>query len=362
MTVRLSSTTDGPAEVRAALGLSPEEPETVSETTDDSETSDQATATNKASLGTKTVNDADDDADTDADDDTGETELAAKDVDDLAAPKTKKGGVDKRINKLTAKNYELLEQLRQRDLQLSEAQAIRGGDPNRRPDVPAVTQPTAKTIPELRARPDFEKGDATGTSYRTYESFLTDLGKWSEEANVHTRLSMEAQLDNKLATERNRIKEERIADTNQQAAARINQESIGRRAEASSRYEDFDNMVDAPIPGITDPRQLAVIGSVIRTHKQGWHMGYYLSKHPEEVVHIASLHPDQQKIELGAVIARLGTSTDQTNTALKPKKSKAPPPITQTKSRGSKSSLDLSDPNISYRDYKAAREAQTANR
>jgi hypothetical protein len=194
-----------------------------------------------------------------------------------AEPARKKGGFQKRIDKLTQKNAEL-------ERQLAEA---RGGANAAKPGEQAQAQADATAKPQAR-------------DFATYEEFVEKLAEWT--------------ADQREAARTRKAAEEQAARDRAQAA----KQWTDRLNDARTRYNDFDAVAlsDAPIS--------QTVHNVIVGSEQGPDLAYYLGQHPEEREAINKLNPVQTAIALGKIAAKLeAQTTDTTET----KVSKAPPPI-----------------------------------
>lgn len=277
----LSSTSDTPEQVNSALGI--KTPATTEKTE---------------------VNDEGD----------GESDGAPSGDESTEKPagEKKKGGFQKRIDKLTGRALRAE----------TEAQLLReqlAGKP--------AEKPTEKT-PAVDASKKPVAGD-----FAEYEDFIEALADWKYAQNV-SKANQETQK------------------TQQETArAALIEQHTGRLDTAREKYSDFDEVTDQELP-ISQAMQ-----DVIFESETGAELAYWLGKNPDECKRISRLTPTAAARELGKVEATLGTAEPASGAAEtpKPKVTSAPAPI---KPVGAKSKANVKDPkDMSLSEYRAYRES-----
>ena len=382
--LHFTSTTDTLEQVEAAAGLDPaasaDTPEngakTSSESGDGSGPSSDAAGKPKPTPATKVSgesNDKDkndknnDEPEIDETDDEDGDEAAAAGADAVAAaakPKGK-GGFQKRIDKLSGRNAQLEDELRQAHQNLMEVNRRLAEGIKPAPVTAAAKVEAANTPTTLRARPNPDD-----PKYTTYNEYLKDNGDWTQEAidfnkAEATRAAVEAVEKFKTDSAAERTKTEQKA-----AIDKINEGWLKAQDDARAINPDFDTV----FTNNTDPRAVAAIQSpVIRrimfTHPLGGHLAYWLGSNVDRFVSISQLSPDAQLLELGKVISGIETQLEtgkggggvkaSTSTPVV-KKSGAPRPARTAsgKASGGNGRLSVSQAgSMSFSEYKASRQA-----
>lgn len=101
-------------------------------------------------------------------------------------------------------------------------------------------------------------------------------------------------------------REEREAQARQAQEVALEQARTNyqqRVTKATEKYADFKEVAESPNVQISE-----LMGTVIFQHDRGPEMAYFLGKNPEEAQRIMNLHPAQQLMEMGRVLARLDAS------------------------------------------------------
>lgn len=191
-------------------------------------------------------------------------------------------GVVKRINKLTAKNYQAQARAEKAEARIKELEA----------------QIQAKPAPKL-------------------EDFDYDDDKFLEAKIAHTVDQRTAALQETYAERQ--AKEEK---------ARVEAEFAARVAE--SGIEDYSEVVGELAN--TVPLPLDVL-DVIQTDQQGPELAYYLGKNLDEAAEIAQMPPVLAARELGRISAKLSSTASR-------KVSKTPEPVAPVTSSGPSTSND----------------------
>lgn len=368
--IRITSTSDTPEEVALALGLDPAE--AIAKADDSANPPVDDAKKDENPDGVSSESGADSGAATDEESDDGSTPEDETDTTDIKAdgkPEAKpdgdkpkqKTGINKRFSKLTTERdtwQREAERLHQENLALKQPKKE-----DAKPDVKADEEAGAG----FRAAPDVDDTDPkTGQpKYATYNDFLKDLTKWSQEGIVHA--TTKAQKDAaKLIAEKvdefktNFTRESEAQSVQQREAAEWN----ARQDVFKAAHEDYD----AVVTNNTDLMITPTILHVMRTHPKGAEFAYWLGKNPDRTGEIASMSPTNQLLAVGPIIETLGAkpatkpnaNTNGNGNGSAVKKSNAPKPARVAGSNGTSkvhSSSYRTAENMSYREYKEAREA-----
>lgn len=237
----------------------------------------------------ETVNVTDDDISGETDDlEASETSQEDQDTDDLTEGHPKKGGVQKKIDKLTrrAKTAE-------QRLDFYKKLALMGGQKGKE------TQDDPNAFSKPRPHED---------QFDNYTDFIEALTDWKTDKKDFER-----------------EKERRVErDVQNQATIRT------QAAESRKKHEDFDEVTGDPFLQVTPEMNEAAMG------EHYTEIIYALGKNPDLAAQIAVLTPTQQAKEIGKIEARI-TGKPITETT------RAPEPFDQISSGGSsapKKSLD----------------------
>lgn len=239
--------------------------------------------------------------------------------------------VDKRIDKLVKQNKEL------------EAKVL------------ALSQ--TKPAPAIEERPAPEP---------TVEKFPT-FDSWTDK---RTESGKTASIDEFLE-ERDTWKEQRRAQDEEKKAVQEAQTAIAESynekvEEFKASHEDWDEVVGQPID------LPAGVGPAILELDNGPDVAYYLGKNLAVAKKLNTMSPFLAVAEVGRIAARLEKSQEapetQTNnvTTRSPDKapivSKAPQPIKPLTGHAVRATRDLSDPNLSFEEYRKIRDEQAKAR
>lgn len=222
----------------------------------------------------------------------------------------KKGGFQKRIDKLTAKATAAEARAAELERLLADKTAAKPGE---KPAAPAAAQ----------------DGKPLAASFDSYEEYTEALTDW--------KLDQRAQAETAKAA---------------QQAQQAQQQELGKKWNAGvetlrEKYDDFDDIIEAEV-SVTPAMQQAVLESEI-----GPELAYYLGKHPEEAARIAALSPASTARELGKIEAKLTVETAAPNKKPQPS-TKAPAPISPVSNR-STATVGKSPDEMDYDEYKAHR-------
>ncbi len=242
-------------------------------------------------------------------------------------PTKGKGGFQKRIDKLTKRNYDLEEKLEHQSQQVEMLmQRLEGKSPSSGPSVEAVAE-----------KPTPEKFD-------TYEAYVEALADWKADQKVSAALKQEREQSARQ-TEEHRQRE--VFDAHNK-----------RMVEAAERYEDFEEVVGQDIQ-IPEAVKLAAIES-----ENGADIVYYLGKHPEVCERLRQMSPVAAAVETGRISAALTANAEPEGQSAEtvPQKpaSKAPAPIKPVGGSARTSSVPLDQ--LDYRDFRKLRDQQEKDR
>lgn len=165
-----------------------------------------------------------------------------------------------------------------------------------------------------KPQPKQPEGKPDPNKYETLEQYLDALSDWK--------------VDQRLKKEREEFTKQSEAQRQYQAV----QVFGSREAEASSKYEDYEEVTRNPSLQITEAMGHAIMESEI-----GPDVWYYLGNNPKEAARIANLSPVSQIREIGKIEDKLSSSP------VKPKVPSAPNPISPVNSGKSVSSAKPSD-------------------
>jgi len=235
-------------------------------------------------------------------------------------------GVQKRINKLTARNYGLKKELAEAQKQIAELQGVKG-----------EKELVEEIVEHSKSKPD--KAD-----FESYEDYMEAKSKWDIK---------EALLDERKKKDTKKTEEEKDPGEEQEEIFKA-----GREA-----YEDFEEIVRNPKLELSETMFLAALESDL-SHEILYHLG----SNPDVSSKIYALSPIQQAREIGKLETMLVKEESQSSTDEKPAKvkdiseqrkpeqtkktTKAPPPIEAVHGR----SVMQKDPdkmsNEEYREYR----------
>jgi hypothetical protein len=243
-----------------------------------------------------------------------ETEIEAQE-------KKGKGGFSKKIDKLTARNYQL-EKARAEDRQwfadqVAELKRQLAGE-----------KPAVKAETSSKPSPD---------KFQTYEDYVEALAEWKTEQKV---------------TER----EQAARQEKEQEQTKATFAAYNRRvSEARGKFEDFDEVVGNDDVTVPPSAQLAIVEL-----ENGPEVAYYLGKHPEEA---EALH-DMSDRKVIMTIGRISDSLDsKSSPAPRRPASGAPAPYKPVGTSSTKSTQSLEEmPQRQYNELMNKRERERSGR
>lgn len=223
----------------------------------------------------------------------------------------RKGGYQRRIDKLTRRNAELAARLE------------------------ALEQPSGKTSETQQPAANTAEGKPQTKDFSTWEEYTEALTAWTIDQRENGRKAEEAK-----------------AVRAQQAKA-VQQAWGEQVAKGEEAYEDFDDIVVQSKLPVSSTVQQAILES-----DHGAHLAYWLGTHADELGRINKLSP------LAAMRELLKIET-QFHTAATPKPAnkvtKAPPPARPV-GGSAKPVKSIDDPDLPYEEYEKLRNKQLARR
>lgn len=232
---------------------------------------------------------------------TGNKEQEPDEEGDDEKPAKRKGGWQRRIDRLTTEKREL-------ESRLAALEAKSGGEK------------PAESAPQPQGKPSVE-------NFETYDAYVEALADWK--------------LEQRIAAERHR-EEEAKAKAQQQDKLSAWGEKVKA---AEGRYDDFEEVAYNPAVRITMAMQEAILESPV-----GPDLAYWLGSHPQDAARIADLSPISQARELGKIEASLATPETK-----KPKPSAAPAPIKPVSTAAAPSTKKPES--MDYQEYRQWRQA-----
>jgi len=240
-------------------------------------------------------------------------EPEGKSDEDVDAKPKKKGGFQRRIDKLT------------REREFWREQALKNGQTSGQAQT--QTQPTAdgpKAPAAAQGKPDPNK-------YETHEAYLDARDEWNRQ-----QWRSEQERD-RLASENTKV---------QKAYA----ERLSVFVQDHPDYEE----VMATTEAVTTP----LIEQVISTSEIGPALRYELAKNPDEALRIAKLPPIVAAKELGKLEDRIASKSESEKKPEPKKITNAPKPIEPVSGVKAKVAKSIDDPDLSFADYVRLRRDQ----
>lgn len=243
----------------------------------------------------------------------GEEEEEAEEEADADKPPKKKGGYQRKIDRLTQEKAEL-------EARLEQALAERTAEKPAETAKPPAAEETAK--PESK-------------DFKTWDEYEEALIEWRLEQRDKARQAKE--------------------EADRQAEVRkAVQDNWNAKVEAGRKaYKDFDTVV------VQSKRPVSpTVQHVILDSEKGGDLAYWLGTHPQDLDRINKLPPVAATRELLKVEQQLSKPAPEP----KPKVSKAPPPVKAGTAGAPKTEPRITDENISFADYERLRKKQLARR
>lgn len=251
----------------------------------------------------------------------GELDTAGKENEPVDGKKTKKGGIQKRFDKMTAEKAALAQ-----ELEYWKQTALKGKEAN----------PEAKTPEAPKAKADEGKPDPN--SYATHQEWVEAVADWKADQKLK-------QLEEKQAKERVQSEQQKVVQT-----------YLDRKAAFSEKTPDFDEVVHE----VDDIPVSLTVQNIILKAENGPQLAYELAKNREEYARICKLPPMEAALEMGALKAKLLAKSSPSTEAKK--LTNAPKPLEPVGSgKGATPKKSLDDPELSYKEYvKLRRQGKTA--
>lgn len=204
----------------------------------------------------------------------------------------KKGGFQRKIDKLTDRNYALQAELDRSKKAL---------------EVKVAAAPVAPVAPEV---PPAEVKKPILSDFGSFEEFTEAMVEYRANQIVEKRFAEQEAEANQLLAAHRQAREEQ-----QQAETTVMRNQAWRKQVEVSRQQhpDFDEIVFESDAQLTEAMEHAIFSS-----PQGSELAYYLGQHPEEIERIAQLSPLNTIMELGAIVKGLvpkGTSNGKGSAA-----------------------------------------------
>lgn len=322
--IEITSTTDSPEAVRAALGLPASGEKTAGETP--SAPGDKRPEQNDAAA-----------SETDAKDavEANETETEGEEVEQTDKPEEteteesekdkprRKGGIQKRVDKLTQRVSAA-----QAEAEYWKREALKNAAAQKEAPKPDAASPT-----------EAAQGKPKADDFDTHEAYVEALTDWKVGQAEAKRAERETK--SRMETE----------------AQRLDREHAERIQSFRSKHDDFDELLQE---GLSDVPASPALEQVIKSSDVGPELLYELAKDPAEAARIARLPAMSLAREIGKLEARI-TSKASSEKNPEPKKiTNAPKPLTPVNARGGKT--EKSPEEMSYQEFKKWREGQLKTR
>jgi hypothetical protein len=211
----------------------------------------------------------------------------------------------------------------------------------------------------LRSEPKLDAVDKDGNAiYPTYEDFLSDHSKWTDE---RAALTAKQVIEQERKTDRARIERESVDRAVHERLALYHH----NLEEFKKTHADFDAVFAETKADLQDalvavgPDALKVVdGYTIFDAENAPALTYYLLKHPEELKAIVVKPPQQQLIHLVRVEERLRAegAPPPARPPVAPPETKAPTPIKPVGSGPTATTVPLDE--AEFQDFKRIREQQ----
>lgn len=312
--ITIASTTDSQEEVNSAAGLSTVVEDEEQPTAGEEETPESDSETEESEESS----------------DSEESEESEEQTTEGKEKKPRKSGFQKRIDKLTKRNYGLEEENNRLRQELARGQAT--------PSQPAKV--------EGKTQDEDERPDAKNYSDNP-DKYIEDLADWKARKTVREMLA--------------RHQQETAQSEQQEQVQKIYEDYNRRVSEARGVYEDFDEVVGNENLKIPRAAQLAIIEM-----ENGPEVAYFLGSNPDICELLASLSDVKAIAEIG-VISRSLSGEEVPDSGEKPSNSAstpitkkvtsaAPKPISPVRTKTVKSSVPMDQLTLS--EYRRRREEQ----
>lgn len=241
--------------------------------------------------------------------------------------KPKKGGIQKRFDKMTREKVEL-----EREREYWRQQALKASSPS-------TTVETPKTAPKV------DEGKPTPEKFENHSDYVEALTDWKTDQKLKER-------DEKASKERVISEQQKIAQTYQ--------DKLVAFKEKTPDFNDVESELDDALAQAGVGPSPAMSQAFL-TAENGPELAYELAKEPKEFVRICKLDPFRAAVELGKFAAKLEAKSSQSQ---EPKKlTNAPKPLEPVGTgKGTAVAKSIADPDISFAEYVKLRREQTKRR
>jgi hypothetical protein len=252
-------------------------------------------------------------------------EPEAKDESETSEKPKKKGGFQRRIDKLNAQKSAA-----QSEAEYWKAQALKGASD---PKDAAKVEKAKDAEPSGKPSPD---------SFETYAEYTEALTDWKLEQRENARKEADAKAR---------------AEQEHQTFLKSHVERVKSFAES---VEDFEEAMEE----LNDVPKSPTLEQVIVSSEYGPQMLYALAQDKAEAMRIAKLGPIAQAKELGKLEAKVSAAAAGAEaTKQEPKKqTQAPKPLAPVGSGKGAVAKSITDPNLTQKEYEAIRRKQLAAR
>jgi len=322
MPIEIVSTTDSPEAVAQAKGLA-KPSETKVETKPAEEAAPATMGADDALEATSTeTEEAGEETETEAPEEALEASDDAPAEEEAEKPVKKKGGFQKRIDKLNKKNSDL-----EREMTYWREQAMK--NQTAKPEEPVKKEAGV----EVSTKPNPKNFD-------TNEDYLEALTDWK--------------LDQKLKKQEEASREAKIKSEQQ---SRV--ETHFQRVE-KFKEENPDIDLDDELNNVKHIRISLAVNEAIIESEFGPQLMHELASNPKEFERICKLSPIAAARAIGKIEAKFSSS--EAEPSPKVKKASAPAPIKPVTAKGSVGHKNIYDPNLSMAEYNRIRDEQERQR
>jgi hypothetical protein len=244
----------------------------------------------------------------------------SNETDDSKDKTKKKGGFQRRIDKLNARVTE-----KERELDYWKNMALEKSK--------AGVEPKSEKKVEAKQTSD---GEPNPESFESHADYLKAITKWT------------VQQESK-ASKQNEEKQKLQADYE-----RVKKEHFERVKAFSEKTKDFKEMMG----NLDEVPNSPHLENILFTSENGPELLYELAKNPEEADRIARLHPIDMARALGRIESKLVSASSEENKPETKKITSAPKPIAPVGKGGGSVAKSIDDPNIPFTEYVRLRREQ----
>lgn len=323
MSITVTSTTETPEQIQAAIaaakGEKVEETKSAVESKDSAETADESETSEQDEAATSESDEVEETESEESED--GEE----KESEDEPKQK-KKSSYKRRIDKMAARISERDEKIAALERELY---ANRRG--------PAEDQTKVETSKQAETT----SGKPNADDFETIGEYFEAVAEWKADQKIKAEKAAEAE---KLKAESARTEAERIQKAHND-----------RVKQFMAKQTDYEAVVTEALEELGDVEFGPGFASLIQESENGPELFYELAKNPDELARINSLSYGAMSREIGKLEARLEARAQS-----KPefKKSNAPQPIGTVKAQGSGVKKSIFDKGLSFAEYEKLRLAE----